>query len=1422
MSENNVLQRLVRAIAVAVVLACGSPAEAETLYETGFSRGASEWQFADAAEAQQHWSVRGGVFSGVHDLAAVGDETWRDYRLTCRARCVEGGEEGQIWLSFRHCDEWNRYALAIRDAEVNDAYLLRYREVAPPEPDVQIGLSRPLGFEPEQGTWYDVRVEVRGNSIRAWIGDVDEPQIDYTDASPLASGGIALGGNYHRCEFDDVRVERLGPVAPAAFSTEARKFNFGPSDTPRVAGFELADGKPFDAKRGYGWDRNLCVYTRKRGNDDDRLTLDTIQAVAHGVQRATFMVAVEPGDYYVTAVGYDSGYNSHFEVYLDGAEPIVNRDLTAGEICYAGGRVRVADDRLDVTFASNHPEGQGGLSVAYLVVEPWASAAERVAALGGSERRRQVRERRERERAARREARRAAYRPMRIPRQSSPRETFELSGDWLFKPRHELDADARPESPDMPDADWHVLEVPDFWTQIAWWNMTPDRWGERGQATGYRLSEERRTAAYTFDYANTHVGWYRQWLDLPERADNERIALVFDAAASAAKVYVNGAHVGDHVGMFAPFSFDVTPHVHWGERNLVAVRVSSGAAPGRASDDVQAVAITVEITESMLESVPRGMYRGACTTEDGLPKRLERPGGLWQPVRLVRTRPARIDDVFFVPRLDGANIDVRIENKGSEAFEGEVEISVAGVRTGRAVRVESGAVDKVGLDIGVESPKLWSPREPNLYPLAVRLVADGTILDERIENVGFRTVGVRDGTFYLNGRPHWFGGANMPPAGLRPNDGELATKFFRYMHEGNQFITRAHGAPFTKPWIRAADREGVALSLEGTWPWLMIQGTPIPDEALLDVWRAEMRDLVRDLRNHPSVVMWTIGNELHPEMGAEGTPQWLAKWKIISDMIEEVRRLDPTRPVCSFSGYERHAELYRDMMVPAAIDDGDFIDPHRYNGWYEPSVWAHGMYDGGYLRHDPSGRHRGGDGETRSGTDHGVQALLSQEGSTGYPNDDTGHPERMYIQLYVPQCWVGDDAYEHRDPAPFLAHQALVTKEWLEDIRRTRRTAGWMAFSNGCWYKNAHHAEHIRPYPVHDAARLALQDVLPSLDQRNRHVYAGDVFEGAVVVVHDNPAVDVLGDLVCEVKIETPTGRRFETTVALSDCDYHGSVKASFSIPTGTDLPVDRQPATLRLILISDGGIVGENDYRLLLARRAYAFGPLDKAPDVCLIKGTYMTAEALSRLGCAVSGDSRSLPAGAVAIWEGVDLPDADSEQGRRLLRYVEEGGTLLLLETGEAEKLLPGKPIVSSQIWYGEGKPYNNLDPHHEYVGMEQPGHPMFDGLGRHDLKWWNGLPDDPHPNSPYVCRVSYELASDADGLLPLGEIVPVHSYAWTGPKRCPLFVLEHGAGRIVVSELRTSACLSDPLAGRFLRNLVAWAGSTATSRREGVQRK
>jgi hypothetical protein len=982
---------------------------------------------------------------------------------------------------------------------------------------------------------------------------------------------------------------------------------------------------------------------------------------------------------------------------------------------------------------------------------------------------------------------RLAYLPAELQQLDQPRITCPLDGSWLFLPDQELAPSAAPQSEALDDGEWHVMDVPNFWTPTLSWlhgeTGFPKLKGistSKGICDKFYEAEINRLDGYTFDWRTTKGGWYRHHLNLPTSIADRRFELCFDAVAKVADVWLNGIKVGSHVGMFGEVRCDITHAVKPG-KNLLAVHVVGHLGSHAAKNEVLGVAVTVEVTSEMLSSLPHGMYPNDAS-------------GIWQPVTLLVTNEVCMQDVYTRPRLDGLDFEVTILNAATEKRDVDVSYRITSSSDGTELYSAKGAASRA-VDSSAEvlhlttpelSPKLWSPHEPHLYVLEITLTAGNTVLDQHKTTFGFRTFTTDKGRLMLNGRPFWLRGANHFPNTLRPNDKELAKHFMQLAKAGNVVATRSHTVPYSSRWLEAADEVGMAVSYEGTWPWLMLEGD-LPSKDLLSAWKSEFLALIRKHRNHPSVILWTVNNEMKFEVLGQKNPALLqAKWEVLSDMVRSIRETDPTRPVVCDSSYCRHeiGTEYENLVRPNNFDDGDIDDAHRYYGWYDPSFFHSFQGEFGKKAAYPG------------------RPLISQEMSTGYPRNDDGHPTRFYLfQHHTPQSLVGPEAYENRDPSLFLQRQSFMTKELAETIRRTNRAecSGVLHFAYISWFKNVWNTKTIEPFPTYYALKDALQPVLVSAELYGRHFYAGSKTPIKVCIVNDAESGKQLpgGRLIWQVKSGSNT--LATGTLVTSAVEYYSNLWGEFVLPLPVELHSTRVNATLTLLLEVNGTVQSKNSYDITIGTHSWANEGLKHPIAIFTLKNSVQLV-APPIAGREINAFQDARPDEVVIVPNAEGLL-GDSKIDGELRRFVISGGRVLLLQAGAKLASLFPEQVKAFRTCPGE------------IVSMHIPESPVFDGLEPLDLAWFElGT-----GRLPRACRGVYQIESRRADMAMLAEVVDIHGYLKTPADLAkysgtPLAQLEMGKGRLIASEMMLFEAPQDPIAGRLLANLIHTLGSAS----------
>jgi beta-galactosidase len=424
-----------------------------------------------------------------------------------------------------------------------------------------------------------------------------------------------------------------------------------------------------------------------------------------------------------------------------------------------------------------------------------------------------------------------------------------LSQDWRF---HAGDAPGA-ETPAFDATSWRTVTVPHDWSIMD----KPD-----GSPPFVAAAPDGQDYAYL----PGGVGWYRRTFTLSEAEAMRVIRLNFEAVYMDAEIWLNGEKLGGHAYGYTAFGLDLTGKVRAGE-NLVAVRVNSADPSSR-------------------------WYSGS---------------GIIRPVTLELLHRVAIDpDSVFVTTpvatAERAEVEARaiVRNRKGSAERFEVVSRVLDA-DGKAVATTSlvaaapaGGDAAITARLPIKRPALWSTTSPHLYTLVQEVRMDGAVIDERRTRFGVRTVTMdaRNGLL-LNGEPVELRGGNihhdnyMLGAAGAPDADRRKVELMKTA--GYNAIRSAHN-PASQATLDAADELGMLVIDEAFDTWRSAKRAKDYSRFFADNWQADIDSLVLSGRNHPSVIMWSIGNEI-PEQGSPGGVA------TATALAQRVRFLDPTRPV---------------------------------------------------------------------------------------------------------------------------------------------------------------------------------------------------------------------------------------------------------------------------------------------------------------------------------------------------------------------------------------------------------------------------------------------------------------------------------------------------------------------------------------------
>jgi beta-galactosidase len=393
---------------------------------------------------------------------------------------------------------------------------------------------------------------------------------------------------------------------------------------------------------------------------------------------------------------------------------------------------------------------------------------------------------------------------------------------------------------------------------------------------------------------------YSRGFTIPAGWQNRRIKLRCDAVYSECEIFINGEMAGGHLGGFTAFETDITPFVKRDQENKIAIRVrSESIADSLSSASQYAVhplgGISRKIFLMALPVVNCSMFHVSTTFDkDYLDAKL-----------MVEVELAN-------ESIDESDVKMFFELSG-ESNPGLVlrkEVKLDRRLSGNSVLVRNFSFD-------VASPLKWDPEHPNLYSIRLSVIADGKVVETIEKKVGFRQIEVRGNQVFVNNMPIKLRGVCrhevMPLRGrsLVPGQWEEDVRIFR---DANVNYIRTSHYPPAPELLEACDRLGMFVEVEGPFCWA--EGTRVPENRRYPALIQPELEMVNTFRSHPSVLIWSIGNE-------SGFYK-----DYFSQSAALIKAIDPTRPR-NFSQYGPDG------------DEGELeIANHHYPGAKGPEKYA--------------------------------------------------------------------------------------------------------------------------------------------------------------------------------------------------------------------------------------------------------------------------------------------------------------------------------------------------------------------------------------------------------------------------------------------------------------------------------------------------
>jgi beta-galactosidase len=455
---------------------------------------------------------------------------------------------------------------------------------------------------------------------------------------------------------------------------------------------------------------------------------------------------------------------------------------------------------------------------------------------------------------------------------------------------HFLRADASgAEAPGFDDTAWRLLDLPHDWSieDLSSTNGAPPSSFDPAQSAGGAAT----------GYVVGGTGWYRKHFILPPSDSAKHVTICFDGVYMNADVWLNGQHLGDHPYGYTPFVYDLTPYLKpVGQDNVLAVQVKN---TGKNSRWYSGSGIYRHVWLMVTDPVHVPIW------------------GVHVLATNISKTAATVSVSTTVENDLGGDFAVRLrthligpDGKGTKTWEDEVQ-------------VPAGKQKEFTQVLPINKPVLWSLDNPALYRAEVELVESGKVLDHVAATFGLRTLRfTATNGFELDGEV-----VKLKGGCLHHDNGPLGSATIDRAEERRVQLMKAYGFnairtshnPPSPAFLDACDRYGVLVLDEAFDCWEEGKNPDDYGKYFNNWWQRDLDAMILRDRNHPCVILWSIGNEVPQRASDRG-------YVIASQLSDEVHRVDSTRPVT-----EAVCELWDGRPWSATAKAFTFLDVGGYN-----------------------------------------------------------------------------------------------------------------------------------------------------------------------------------------------------------------------------------------------------------------------------------------------------------------------------------------------------------------------------------------------------------------------------------------------------------------------------------------------------------